>query len=159
MEFAESPIESAVNAGLVKRVGYLRRAEPFPTGDIDECVFERLCQLSQSPWQPCQTAGVHFCDLCRFTGNSVGTYTPGGTGSGYKVSAASSTVDLWIPGNGFLYTCPTSITHYIDAHGFRPPAPFCDAVLRCPPMRSVDYLKAVLANGGRSLGFGRFDKP
>jgi hypothetical protein len=74
---------------------------------------------------------------------------------GYTVSATSSSGDLWIPGNGFLYICPTSITHYIDAHGFCPPPDFCEAVLRCPPMRSMDYLKVILANGGRQLGFAK----
>jgi hypothetical protein len=73
----------------------------------------------------------------------------------YTVSATSSTVDLWVPGNGFLWCCPTSITHYVDVHGFCPPSDFCEAVLRCPPMRSMDYMKALLANGGRELGFGR----
>lgn len=73
---------------------------------------------------------------------------------GYAVSAASSSVDLWVPGDGFLWVCPTSVTHYIDAHGFCPPPQFCEAVLRCPPMKSLVYLKAVLNNGGRELGFG-----
>jgi hypothetical protein len=143
---------------FVRRVGFLRRGESFDAGDVDENVFERLCELTQNPWQPWACAGIHHCDLCRFTGNSVGTYykrRPGGiVGPGYPVSAASSTVDLWVPGDGFLWVCPTNVTHYIDAHSFCPPSEFCEAVLRCPPLRSMDYLKAVLANGGRKLGFG-----
>jgi hypothetical protein len=94
---------TALPSDLVRRVGFLRSGEPFDTG----AVFERLCELTQNPWQPWLCAGVHHCDLCQFTGNSVVTYVrivnkqPGS--SGYRVSASSSTVDLWIPGNGFLY--------------------------------------------------------
>lgn len=143
----------------VRRIGFLRRGIQFETGEVAEAVFERLCELTQNPFQPWVAAGVHICDLCRFIGNGVGTYYPkDSTGRtrtpGYRVSAASSDVDLWIPGDGLLFCCPTSITHYIDAHGFLPPDDFCQAVLRCPPMRSMQYLKAILNNGGRELGFG-----
>jgi hypothetical protein len=164
MEQAEMTADFALPSGkiispdLIRGVGFLRRGQPFDTGDVEERVFERLCELTQDPWQPWACVGVHFCDLCRFTGNSVGTYVKVVNNvlrpPYYKVSAASSTVDLWIPGTGFLYVCPTSITHYIDAHGFCPPSDFCEAVLRCPKMRSMEYLKAVLANGGRQIGFG-----
>ena len=144
----------------VRRIGFLRRGMAFDTGDIEEAFFERLCELTQNPMQPWAMGGVHFCDLCRFVGNGVGTYYPKDSQGriktpGYRVSAASSSVNLWIPGDGFLFCCPTSITHYIDAHDFRPPADFCEAVLRCPPMRSVDYLNAILANGGQELGFDK----
>ena len=43
------------------------------------------------------------------------------------------------------------ITHYIAAHWYRPPDVFLEAVRACPPMRSMDYMKALLANGGRGL--------
>lgn len=143
-----------------RAIGFLRRGEPFASGNVDPQVFERLCELTQEPKQPWACGGVHFCDLCRFTGNSVGHLQrvfgkPGEfRNPGYRVSAVSSSVDLWIPGNGFLYHCPTSITHYIDCHGFSPPDDFCDAVLKCPPTRSIAYYKLILANGGRELGFG-----
>lgn len=147
-----------------RAVGFLRRGVPYDTGDLDEPVFAKLCELSLNPWQPWACAGVHFCDLCRFTGNAVGTYHPKAADgrrsqTGFPVSAASSSADLWVPGDGFLWRCPTSVTHYVDAHGFRPPDEFCRDVLRCPPMRSMEYLKAILANGGRSLGFSAARSP
>jgi len=78
-------------------------------------------------------AGRHDCDLCQFEGE------------------ASGANNLFIPGNGFLYVCPELIVHYVNAHGYSSPAEFCEALLRCPAMRSLDYLKAILANGGRQL--------
>ena len=35
--------------------------------------------------------------------------------------------------------------------GYQPPECFCEAVLRCPPMGSMEYLQALLVNGGRDL--------
>jgi hypothetical protein len=62
-----------------------------------------------------------------------------------------ATISGIIPGNGFLYICPQLIVHYMNAHGYLPPDDFCNAVLDCPEMRSVEYMKSVLANGGRKL--------
>ena len=56
--------------------------------------------------------GVHECDLC------PGTVAPEGTGGGR------------VPGEpGIAYAAPILITHYITAHGCRPPQVFIDAVL------------------------------
>ncbi len=143
---------------IVRGVGFLVRGVPYETGAVDQLVFERLCELTKDPWHFQVAAGVHHCNLCRFTGNSVASYqgiagkpnairTPG-----LRVSATSSSGSVLIPGDGHLFSFLTSITHYIDSHGFCPPAEFCEAVLNCPPMRSMSYFKALLKNGGRRLG-------
>jgi hypothetical protein len=138
---------------LIRFVG-----DPFVTGDVGEDVFERLCDLTQNPPQfgwPVH-AGITRCKRCRFTGGCDTAYRRAGSGGGsqasYTVYAVTQGV-LWVPGEGFLWLCDRTITHAIDAHGYCPPAEFCEAVLRCPPMRSMEYLKAVLANGGRELHF------
>ena len=41
--------------------------------------------------------------------------------------------------------------HYIDAHHYKPPDIFIEATMACPEMRSMDYFRMLLANGGRSL--------
>jgi hypothetical protein len=46
---------------------------------------------------------------------------------------------------------PVAVAHYISAHWYRPPQIFIEAVLKCPPIDSMNYKKAPLANGGRSL--------
>ncbi len=50
-----------------------------------------------------------------------------------------------------LYVAPSLILHYIDAHGYAPPDQFQRAVMECPPMKSMPYLRALLANGGRGI--------
>jgi hypothetical protein len=54
--------------------------------------------------------------------------------------------NLFIPGDGLLYVAPSTIIHYIDSHDYLPPIEFIDAVLRCPRMRSMEYLKAIRKN-------------
>ncbi|MDB5328908.1 MAG: hypothetical protein JWP03_59 [Phycisphaerales bacterium] len=143
-----------IDPKLVRSVG-----DPFITGDVDEQVFERLCELTQDPPQFIWPAhgGITRCKHCRFTGGGDTKYNRLGSGGGsqksYTVYAVTQGV-LWVPGEGFLWRCARTITHAIDAHGYCPPHEFCEAVLRCPPMRSMEYLKAVLANGGRELHFG-----
>jgi hypothetical protein len=44
---------------------------------------------------------------------------------------------------------PSSIAHYIDAHGYCPPAVFQEAAMKCPQMRSADYMRALLATPAR----------
>ena len=97
--------------------------------------------MTQHSWTPllATPAAIHFCDLCQFTGNSVANYTRHtGNKPHYPVSAASN-MSVWVPVQGIIYVCPTNITHYIDVHGFLPPREFCEAVLRCPPMRTMEY--------------------
>jgi hypothetical protein len=36
---------------------------------------------------------------------------------------------------------------FIVAHQYTPPAAFCEALLRCPPMESNAYFEAIVANG------------
>jgi hypothetical protein len=143
------------DAGSLRAVGWLARGKPYPRGDVNEAVFEKLCELTQDPWSPVICCGIHPCDLCQFTGTSEATYQSAGRTAtpamGYRVSAGGSGVSLFVPGNGVIYASPTNITHYIDAHGYCPPPEFCDAVIHCPPMRSVEYMKAILANGGGGL--------
>ena len=51
--------------------------------------------------------------------------------------------NLFIPSDGFLYVCSELILHCINDHQYSPPNEFCAAVLTCPSMHSIAYLKAV----------------
>jgi hypothetical protein len=135
-----APWESA----RFRSVGWLSRDHPFDTGEVDAGFFGRLCELAQDPWAPAIRMGHHPCEFCRFSGGGYGHF------EGHAIPGRSSR-ELFIPGEGFLYVSPVSIAHYIDAHGYCPPAEFQRAVLQCPPMRSMEYLKRILANGGRGL--------
>jgi hypothetical protein len=112
---------------FLRAVGWLESGKPFPTGRLpDQQVFSKLVEFSVDPWQPAVFTGVHDCDLCV-----------------YKFEACGSK-NLFVPSDDFAYVCPELVIHYMNAHAFCPPASFCTAVLACPPMRSIAYLKAML---------------
>jgi hypothetical protein len=117
----------------LRAVGWLERGQPYPVGRVEPGVFDRLAELARDPWQPATAAGPHPCDLCLYRAEAWGT------------------ANLFVPGDGVLYVCPELVIHYMNAHGYAPPPEFCRAVLACPTMRSVEYLKRVLESGGRPL--------
>jgi hypothetical protein len=136
VEFAEN----------LRAVGWLSRGKPFTQGEVSEVFFERLCQLLQNAWNPFYFLGVHECEFCRFSQGFGGD----SRFQDYDIKRISNK-NLFVPSNSFIYVAPESITHYIDAHGYCPPEEFCRAVLECPEMLSMDYLKAMLENGGKGL--------
>ncbi|HEU5101498.1 MAG TPA: hypothetical protein VFU22_20890, partial [Roseiflexaceae bacterium] len=56
-------------------------------------------------------------------------------------------LNLFVPGEGFLYAAPSMIAHYILAHGYAPPAEFQEAVLRCSKMGSEEYFLSIKQHG------------
>ena len=111
-------------------VGWLEKSSAFPVGPTPPEVFERLKALASNPWQPFVAAGVHQCSICQFEGEKSGV------------------ANLFIAHEGKIYVAPELITHYINAHHYQPPRVFCEAVLACPPMDSMEYKRLLLACNG-----------
>jgi hypothetical protein len=133
------------NEGDLRAIGFLEHGRDYPRGEVSEEFFAKLCELISNAWNPpIATGGDHLCQLCRFTGGGPAQFR------GYLVSNTSN-CEIFVPGTGIVYVAPISLPHYIDAHEYCPPMPFREAVLSCPPMRSVAYFKALLANGARDL--------
>jgi hypothetical protein len=80
--------------------------------------------------------------VCRFSGPSVAPVKD------YKINSHGSGV-LYVPSGTQLYVSPNNVAHYIDAHGYCPPEEFQRAVLECPDMRSIGYMRALLATPAR----------
>jgi hypothetical protein len=102
--------------------------------------FQRLFELLKSPWQPAAAAGRHRCPYCRFTGGPS------------QISYASGAIVLGstivvVPTENELFVAPSMVAHYVDAHGYSPPQAFVEAVLSCPEMRSMPYLRMLRAHG------------
>ena len=125
-------------------VGWRDLSQPFTRGQVATDFFSTLMRLLVDPWQPAVCAGRHPCPFCRFSGG------PGRV----RFDSTEATVgnsNLFVPGNGVLYVAPSLIAHYVDAHEYRPPDEFVDAVNQCPPMRSMEYLRRLKAAGGMDL--------
>ena len=114
-------------------VGWLDADHHFTTGPVDRIVYDALIALLANPWQPLVAMGPHQCNLCRFKPEARGS------------------ANLFLPAGRIMYVSPEMILHYINAHGYAPPKCFCDAALSCPPMRSMNYLRAVRNAGGARM--------
>jgi len=128
-----------------RAVGWLSKGKAYPRGEVDAVWYAKLCELIQNPWTPIASAGVHHCELCRFTGGADSMFN-----KTLRVRAVSG-LQVYVPGDGILFLAPVSIAHYIDSHEYLPPAEFQKAISDCPSMRSMDYLRLVLDNGGREF--------
>ena len=139
---------AGVTHDALKAVGWLDAGKRYSKGAVTSQFFEALLQLLVQPWQPVVAAGRHGCSLCRFSGGP-GQITFGGA----TVTIGASNV--YVPGDGVIYVAPSLVVHYVDAHEYQPPIEFMEAVLRCPPMRSLQYLRAIRASGGSALTASR----
>ncbi|WP_437669808.1 hypothetical protein [Sorangium sp. So ce131] len=125
---------------VLRAVGWLEPGHPFATGPVPEELFGALVRLLSEPWQPVAAGGSQRCPYCRFTG---GPRELRYEGTAIRVGANN----LFVPASDGVHVAPSLIAHYIDAHDYRPPPAFQQAVLRCPEMRSIAYLKEIRARG------------
>ncbi|GAA3794998.1 hypothetical protein ACFS5L_30700 [Streptomyces phyllanthi] len=94
-------------------VGWLEAGRPYPVGPVPAGFVEKLKAVQAVQWMNV-CLGTHECDLCPVEE----TGRPEGNG------------EVRVPGPpGIAYAAPFLITHYITAHGYRPPQVFVDAVL------------------------------
>ena len=121
-------------------VGWLAQGEPILRGPISDAFVDALISLLENPWQPRVPAGSHRCEFCRISGGPAQLQHAGR-------AIRLGTLNLYVPHEGKIFVSPSLIAHYIDAHEYAPPEIYQSAVLRCPPMRSIQYLRAIVGNG------------
>ncbi len=112
----------------LRAIGWIDFNHTYSKGKLsDKKIYDRLVKLRYEGIDYHDRMGFHKCEFCQFEW-------------GIR--------NLLIPGGGFLYVCPEMITHYINVHWYLPPDEFCDAILECPDMHTVEYKKLFLNNGG-----------
>ena len=127
-------------------VGWLSPQDEFPRGKVTREFVAALFRLLLDPWQPAIAMGVHACPFCEFSGGP----------DSFRLIESNESVsmgreNLYVPGDGCVFVTPSLVIHYIDAHQYCPPQEFQQAVLQCPPTRSMEYLKGLRANAPESL--------
>jgi hypothetical protein len=103
-----------------KNVGWLGESSVFDTMQGDELLLDMLwrhCKISVA-----QTRGIHDCELCR----SRRSYIVERNGERLLLGSAEIRV---ISRAGSVYAAPNLVYHYVQAHQYRPPMEFIDAVL------------------------------
>ena len=100
----------------VQSVGYLAEGYPYSKGSVSQELIDKLRALSTTPIVI--PDGVHECDLCDLKQRSSLPFSIR-TGAGeIRVRAA----------DGVIFEAPVLILHYIQAHQYRPPNAFLEAL-------------------------------
>jgi hypothetical protein len=123
--FPDMGCESLVAAGNhVRAVGCLHPDHAYTKGEVPAEFLVRLTEFAAQSGDSADTldfgafAGFHTCEFC---GRSHGIGNFG------------------VPSGDLLFVAPEMIVHYIEQHGYRPPAEFVDAVLRSPLPDTEEY--------------------
>src|ERR1051325_8031668 len=125
MYYADLSNECELDFGPhVRAVGWLSKDHSYTKGAVPSGFQEKLGGHIAEAWQPVISAGIHFCELCD-----------------EKPFACGS--NLWIPTEEALYIAPGMISHYIEAHGYRPPEGFIQAVMDCPAQASEEFMELI----------------
>jgi len=127
-------------------VGWLYPSHDYSRGPLDQAFVAKLFDLLRHPWQPAAFGGGHDCEFCRYSWGHHSFRL-----AGQNDSASIGINNLFVPGDNCLFVAPSLIIHYIDAHEYCPPRAFQQAVLACPDMESMEYLRAILANGPQGI--------
>jgi|SRR5579859_2855353 len=124
----------------LRAVGYLEHPNPFAQGTTPPGFLDKLRnQIARVyPNYPhYQFRGVHECSLCaaeRREGPNHGGW---------------SQENAFFPSEQAVFVCPGGIVHYVEAHRYRPPDAFIDAVLASADYGSpAFYADLERANGG-----------
>jgi hypothetical protein len=110
----------------LRSVGWLEIGHEFPTGSSSAEFISALHGHLANPFGVWYFMGSHECELC--------PPDQGPSGNG----------ELYIPTAKLCYVAPLMIAHYVDAHNYKPPQEFVDALLECPPQSSAAYI-AIMA--------------
>ena len=120
-------------------IGWIEHGYPFDKGPVDAAVVEKLRALRAGfadafPERRCR--GLHDCSICERVDRA-------------HARLEGSHVNLFIPHRGFVFLAPGRIDHHIEAHGYRPPESFSDAVMACPSPSSDKFRELLrLSNRG-----------
>jgi hypothetical protein len=117
----------------VLHVGWLDGVHAFPKGYVDRRLVEKLKFLATKPVELYR--GKHLCEVCVQPEELIKTYFPN---RGKLVdpespwakwtAQRSSNGEIRVASGGITYAAPVLIVHYIEEHGYLPPAQFLEAI-------------------------------
>jgi hypothetical protein len=109
-------------------VGWLEPGFAYSQGTVPPAFAARLTEFARR-WIDSIEAldggvamGYHTCGFCR---------------------AAHGSGTFGVPSGATLYWCPELVAHYVERHGYAPPAEFVAAVMVCPLPGTPEYAAAV----------------
>lgn len=111
----------AGDGGDVRNVGWLGNGHDFHIGEVPDGFADRLARLVVS--HPVnRTRGWQECPFC------AGEYPIRIDVDGERRALGDAEIRVSGAG-GRIYAAPTLVVHYVNAHGYRPPEEFIEAVM------------------------------
>ena len=113
-------------------MGWLDNIHPYRKGTVDARLVEKIKLLASNPVE--LYGGIHICELCAEPPDLVKTTLPNRVVLDPNcswvrwVGQRSSNGEIRVSGEGIVFAAPVLIVHYIEAHGYLPPAQFLKAV-------------------------------
>ena len=119
----------------VVHVGWLDGAHSFPRGKVDHRLIEKMKMLATKPVELYR--GKHTCEVCVQPEDVVNALTANKSTLDFKSRLAiwakwadqrSGNGEIRVASDGITYAAPVLIVHYIEEHGYLPPAQFLGAI-------------------------------
>ena len=116
----------------VVHVGWLDGVQPFQKGTVDGRLVEKMKLLARNPVELYR--GKHLCELCVAPAHAEKTFMPNGRlldpNCAWARWAAQrlSNGEIRVRLGNVTFAAPVLITHYIEEHGYLPPADFLTAI-------------------------------
>ncbi|MEO8845611.1 MAG: hypothetical protein ABI591_04240 [Kofleriaceae bacterium] len=101
-------------------IGWIAKTIPYAHGSPPEGLVTALITCAARPVRLYR--GVHECELCGERDLHFDL-------EGREVHVGNGELRVH-DANGQAYTAPTLVVHYVEAHGYLPPAPFIEGVMR-----------------------------
>jgi hypothetical protein len=107
----------------VRAIGWLHPDHPYTRGEVSADFVARLKEFAVRSSNSDALyfgvfAGLHTCEFC---------------------GQAHGTRNFGVPRGDVLFVAPEMVVHYVEQHGYCPPAEFVAAVLRSPLPDSEEY--------------------
>jgi hypothetical protein len=91
-------------------VGWVDWGQPYPKGETTETFRSKLRDLCRTSVR--RTNGLYLCSMC------------------FGPARPTSSDEIRVKGKaGRVYAAPALIAHYVEAHGYKPPEEFIEAVM------------------------------
>jgi hypothetical protein len=117
--------ESLVASGdHVRAIGWLHPDHPYAKGEVSAEFLARLKEFTSRSADNGEAlyfgafGGYYTCEFC---------------------GRAHGIGNFGVPAGDLLFVAPEMVVHYIEQHGYRPPAEFVAAVLRAPLPDTEEY--------------------
>jgi hypothetical protein len=116
----------------VVHVGWLDGIHPFPQGTVDVRLIEKMKLLAAKPVELYR--GFHVCEVCAEPDLAKTTLPPHhvvldtNSPHGKWLNSRKSNGEIRVSHEGVTFAAPVLIVHYIEEHGYLPPAQFLKAI-------------------------------